>query len=104
MWYAAVFALFVSAALPAWAEMAGDTARGEKLATAWCADCHLVRADGQDIASDAAPTFTAIANDPAVEDDGLRSFLHDPHYPMPDLTLSRQEVEDFIAYLHTLRR
>lgn len=98
-----LFGLAVAAATPAWPQDGGDPARGESLATAWCADCHLVRDGGQQTASDAAPTFTAIANDPEVTDAGLRTFLHDPHYPMPNLTLSRREIEDFIAYLRTLR-
>jgi hypothetical protein len=34
----------------------------------------------------------------------LRAFLSHPHGAMPDLSLSRSEIDDLIAYLETFRR
>jgi len=35
--------------------------------------------------------------------DQLRGFLSHPHGAMPDLSLTREEVDDLIAYINTLR-
>lgn len=49
------------------------------------------------------PTFMEIAE--AAEDNliVLVGFLVDPHPPMPDLSLTRQEIGDLIGYFATLR-
>ncbi len=83
------------------AASAFDAKTGETLATRWCSKCHLVGPGGT--ASDAAPTFEDIANDPARTRDRLRTWMADPHPPMPDLSLSRDEIEAILAYIDTLR-
>jgi len=35
--------------------------------------------------------------------DQLRTFLSHPHPPMPDLSLTRAEIDDLIEYIATLR-
>ena len=35
--------------------------------------------------------------------DQLRTFLAKPHGAMPDLALSRAEIDDLIAYIESLR-
>jgi len=35
--------------------------------------------------------------------DQLRTFLSHPHAPMPDLGLTRAEIDDLIEYIATLR-
>ena len=75
---------------------------GLELARAWCSNCHLVEPGGS--ASDAAPAFETVANDPAKTEDGLRTWLADPHPPMPNLSLSEQEIDSIIAYLNSLKR
>lgn len=82
--------------------LAGDADAGRRLATQWCASCHIV-APGTG-GSDAARPFPSIANDPNFTEQGLRAWLADPHPPMPNLDLSRAQVEDIIAYLKSLRR
>ena len=37
-----------------------------------------------------------------VSPDTLRAFLTEPHRPMPDLSLSRQEILDLTAYIQSL--
>jgi mono/diheme cytochrome c family protein len=34
--------------------------------------------------------------------DEIRGWLADPHPPMPNLELSRREIEDIVAYLQSL--
>ena len=98
---AAITMFFVTAALSSAVE-AGDPENGRAIARQWCAGCHVVEA-GQP-GGDAAPTFPAIANDPNRYPKALRAWLSNPHPPMPNLQLSRSEIDDVVAYLETLRR
>jgi mono/diheme cytochrome c family protein len=95
----------VAAAMPesgASAQGWGDPASGRDIADRWCAACHMVAPDQPQALAD-VPTFMQIAS--AVEDDFdvLEGFLIDPHPPMPDMSLTRQEIRDLIAYFATLR-
>lgn len=76
---------------------------GRSLALQWCSSCHLVAKDQPQPATDGVPSFFAIADDPATTADGLRAFLGMPHVSMPDISLSRQETTELIAYLMSLR-
>ena len=67
----------------------------------WCANCHVVAAGGS--GSDAVPSFLSIAADPKKTDEYLRGFLADPRHPMPNLQLSRQEIDNLVAYIASLR-
>lgn len=82
-------------------EPAGDAAAGERLAREWCASCHYVGSGAA--ASDAAPAFAEIANDSEATPEGWRNWLMDPHPPMPNLALSRQEIDAILAYLQSLK-
>ena len=83
--------------------MTGDAAEGERLAKVWCASCHLV-GPGQTAATTEAPPFESIAGR-ATDDLGwLRAFLTDPHPPMPQFSLSRDEIRDLAAYIASLKK
>ena len=81
---------------------AADIKKGEKLAKQWCRECHLVGGD-QAAGGDTAPTFASIAETAAERTDELRAWLADPHPPMPNLSLTRQEIDDLLAYIEKLR-
>lgn len=81
--------------------MAADKANGQELVQQWCKACHL--ADGNGNASDVAPPFGQIANDPAYTDARLRGWLHEPHPPMPKFELDRHSIENIIAYIRSLK-
>ncbi len=78
---------------------AADVASGETLAKRWCAECHVV-APGQPRAQADAPTFAAISATRRVPE--IKLFLGQSHPQMPDMNLSRDEVADLIAYMHSL--
>ncbi len=83
-----------------------DPANGERLSRRWCAPCHLVASD-QTTASVDAPTFMGLANAPAKTTDGIADFLTLPgttHSKMPDMALSRVEIDDIAAYIATLKK
>lgn len=95
-------ALFLLAALPAGSAAAADARNGREIAGRWCAECHAV-AEGER-GSDAAPSLPQIARDRGADARWLRAWLVAPHPPMPNLDLSRSDVDDLVAYLERLAR
>lgn len=87
---------------------AADTENGRRIADRWCTSCHVVSGRGSTSnapgGTDAVPTLASIARDPARGPNWLRQWLTSPHPPMPDLSLSRAEIDDVVAYLQTLSR
>jgi mono/diheme cytochrome c family protein len=93
-------------ALIAWAPAAwaqGDVAAGRALGLKWCSECHLVERGQSKPPSDAAPSWYAIAKDPATTEGGLHAFFATPHKQMPNIMLSRQETDDIVAYILSLK-
>jgi mono/diheme cytochrome c family protein len=81
----------------------GDPARGPAVANAWCSSCHLVGpAQSGPVPAD-VPTFAAIARRLPTDADVLAAFVANPHPPMPNLNLSRQDIRDVLAYIATLK-
>ena len=79
-----------------------DVAEGERLARQWCANCHVIDGSGPSAAlPQGPPSFRVAAGhlDPAE----LRAFLTRPHGQMPDLSLTRAEIDDLIAYIGSKR-
>lgn len=89
-----------SAAFATCALAAGDAQRGSIIAKRWCASCHVVTSD-QTSASADAPSFSDIAQR-RTDRKKLGNFLMDPHPPMPDMQLSRREIEDIVSYIRSL--
>ena len=83
------------------ASAAGIALSGKEIASQWCTSCHLV-SEGQTTASADAPPFKTIAEKYQDNSEALSNFLTDPHPPMPDLNLSRTEIQDLVAYLMSL--
>jgi mono/diheme cytochrome c family protein len=79
---------------------AADVAKGTQLARQWCAHCHVVgAAPSPSTVQQGPPAFATIGM--TVEQ--MRAFLTRPHGAMPDLALTRSEIDDVIAYIETLR-
>ena len=76
-----------------------DAAAGRQLAERWCSGCHAVETSS---GVDQAPTFEAIARDRSRSPDWIRAWLSTSHPNMPDMGLSRVEIESIIAYLQSL--
>jgi mono/diheme cytochrome c family protein len=87
-------AAFLLIAAPALA--AGDPVEGQAIAQRWCISCHG--------ASDAVPPLESAVNQSGRTTDTLRAWLTDPHPPMPNLALSRVDVDDLVAYLAALQK
>jgi mono/diheme cytochrome c family protein len=81
----------------------GSVRDGHAFAMEVCSECHVV-APGQDTpATDAVPTFTAVAADPAITELSLRVFLQTPHAQMPNFILSRPQTDNIVSYILSLR-
>jgi mono/diheme cytochrome c family protein len=79
-----------------------DAANGERLARQWCANCHVIDGSGPSARlPQGPPSFRVAAGH--LNPGELRAFLSHPHGAMPDLALSRSEIDDLIAYIEALR-
>jgi cytochrome c len=77
--------------------------RGKDLATRLCRNCHLLYgATGQTVPA-GAPSFRSMATAPNQTREHVVAALIQPHVPMPDVQLSRAEIDDLIAYLDAIR-
>jgi mono/diheme cytochrome c family protein len=87
-------------ALPAHSVSAADAQKGAIIAKRWCASCHIVAADQTSAVAD-APSFFDIARR-RPDKKQIANFLVDPHPPMPDMHLSRREIDDITTYIRSL--
>ena len=79
-----------------------DAAAGARVAQQWCANCHVVSAGGPSATvQQGPPAFATIAGH--LDPGQLRAFLSHPHGAMPDLALTRAEINDLIDYIETLK-
>ncbi len=81
----------------------GNPAQGKAIAQRACAGCHLIGEGQTSSTTDGVPTFAALARNPRMNDAALHGFVQAPHPPMPDLALSRQELDDVVSYIMSLR-
>ena len=88
---------------PAFAQPYADAAGGGRLAAMWCASCHQVGPLPGDLASDAVPSFRAVANRASTTALSIRVFLHTPHPAMPDLMLTEEQIDTTGSYILGLR-
>ncbi len=81
----------------------GNAVQGEDLARAVCVDCHAIDPGfrGTDITG--APSFQDVADMPSATPLSLRVFLRSPHLTMPNFALTDDQIDDLIAYIHSLR-
>jgi len=78
-----------------------DAAKGSQLAQQWCASCHVTGGTSAGNLQQGPPSFSTIAH--ARTADQLRAFRSHPHGAMPDLSLTRAEIDDLVGYIETLR-
>jgi mono/diheme cytochrome c family protein len=91
------------AAVAASAQTIGDPAAGRRLAQAWCSECHAIGPKVVD-GFKRAPDFAEIAQRPKTTPLSLNVFLRSNHDNMPNLILKRDEADDIVAYILSLKR
>jgi|SRR5262245_24638197 len=95
--------VLVAVAFGSVAAKAADADHGRTLARRWCATCHVVAANQQRPTGE-APPFAVIAKRTDFNATRLTNFLLDPHPKMPNMSLTRTEAADLVAYIATLAR
>jgi mono/diheme cytochrome c family protein len=84
------------------AQTIGDPAAGRRLAEAWCAECHAI-GPGIVYGLKRAPGFAEIAQRPRTTPLSLNVFLRSNHDSMPNFILKRDEADDIVAYIVSLK-
>ena len=79
-----------------------DAFRGAQLAQRWCANCHIIGKTPPSRAQVGPPSFPSIAESKLTPEQ-LRVFLTKPHGSMPDLSLTRAEIDDLVDYIESLK-
>ena len=82
----------------------GDPQAGRAFALQNCRQCHNVGVRGHSSSPFAkGPAFRAVANASTTTPLSLFVFLTTSHPTMPNLMLSRKEIDDVISYIISLR-
>lgn len=79
---------------------AGNAEAGRQFVMRSCSSCHATEA--AKTATDNAPPFSVVAKTNKANPAWIRGWLMAPHPPMPNISLSRQQIDDVVAYLSTL--
>ena len=84
------------------AQTIGDPAAGRRLAEAWCSECHAITvyALGE---PRRGPEFAEVANRAKTTALSLNVFLRSNHDNMPNFILTRDEADDIVAYILSLK-
>jgi mono/diheme cytochrome c family protein len=78
----------------------GNANAGRDLVIRSCTTCHA--SNETSITADGAPPLSYIVRDNKERPEWIKGWLMDPHNPMPNIMLSRQQIADIIAYLNLL--
>jgi mono/diheme cytochrome c family protein len=102
MRYAVAIILPILLLFAAGAEAApADVTAGGQIAQRWCANCHVIANSQTGAVPQGPPSFPTIAKS-GMSAEQLRAFLSHPHGSMPDLALTRAEIDSLIAYIQSL--
>ncbi|HKZ97709.1 MAG TPA: cytochrome c [Hyphomicrobiaceae bacterium] len=107
MLFAAIWTLSASlcANSGALAQVGPDASKGRALADKLCTSCHIVgkEAPSTTVPAD-VPSFAAIASRPGQTAEAIADRFVMPHLSMPQIQLTRSEVADLAAYIHSLKK
>jgi mono/diheme cytochrome c family protein len=98
--YCASTVVMALLAMSSSASAEGSAEAGKRLAQQWCASCHQVEPSAP--AKDTAPPFASLGVEKSKDPGWIRAWLANPHPPMQGINLSRQQIDDVVAYLQSL--
>jgi len=82
-----------------------DISLGRKLAEVTCSECHQIDAESHNPeARSGAPSFVAIGGMSSMTELAIKVFLQSSHPTMPNIILTRQEIDSIAAYIKSLAR
>jgi mono/diheme cytochrome c family protein len=97
-----VFAFLVGLSSRGQAQQTGDPGAGAAYAQQVCAKCHAIDRTGIS-PEPTAPPFKDVANTPGMTATALAISLTTAHRTMPNIVLDRQELDNIIAYITSLK-
>jgi mono/diheme cytochrome c family protein len=104
----AIATVTLSAQFPIFAQVAqplgsGNISSGRQIAATICSNCHEIGPTAYP-KTVIGPKFDDIANLPSTTAISLKVFLRSSHNLMPNFILSRDDTDDVIAYILSLKR
>lgn len=75
---------------------------GLAIAQRLCVSCHVVEGTDGTVPA-GVPALRGIANKKGQTAANIERTLIEPHAPMPNMALTRDEIQDILSYLETLR-
>lgn len=90
--------------LPLRPAQAADVEKGEQLARALCAECHLNPGQAEKKGPMGVPGFAAVANRPLQTFEGVVEWLQSVPPMMPNHHLTQDEMYALAAYIMSLRK
>ena len=97
----ALFPLVAAMIVASPADAADALSRGQSLTEQICVTCHIT--PGARSGSDIVAPLNEVVNERRKSKSALRAFLTAPHGAMPDVHLTRRQIDDLIVYLESLR-
>jgi mono/diheme cytochrome c family protein len=86
------------------AQEMGDAEAGFRYADQVCGECHAVRAGESKSPHTQAPSFEIVADTSGMTGMALRVWFRTAHRSMPSLVLSKENTDNVIAYILTLKK
>ncbi len=87
------------------AQQTDQAKRGPFVAKQVCAQCHAVEKGSRRSPDAAAPRFEAIANSPGMTATEISVALQTtPHRTMPNVRMNRDQLDDLVTYILSLKR
>ncbi len=90
--------------LSARAQEAGDEHRGRGFAVRHCAECHAVEPGTSLSPNPGAPSFVSVANTKGMTGRALAVWLDSSHPTMPNFVLKRDDRDNVVAYIMSLKK
>ncbi len=81
----------------------GDAPQGLVHVQKNCSECHAVKARERRSPDPDAPSFESVASTPGMNRQALYVWLKTPHPTMPNFIIPRNETDDIISYVQSLR-
>ncbi|WP_415914770.1 cytochrome c [Rhodopseudomonas palustris] len=81
-----------------------DAGKGQRLAAAWCGECHAIDAHAMRRGRNDAPSFRAIAALPSTTALSLKVFLRSNHPSMPNFIIESSDTDEIVQYILGLKR
>ncbi|MBS0234456.1 MAG: cytochrome C [Proteobacteria bacterium] len=92
------------ASLSANAQEFGDAKLGREFALKHCSECHAVEPDTGSSPNPKAPEFVRVAKTSGMTGRALAVWLDSSHPTMPNFVLHKDDRDDVIAYIMTLKK